>query len=157
MSAQLLNETVLGVCDFLQRRPERTLESPVGTEKAKRASVAIIIAWRTSEAADYSFMGDDAISTIDQLRDQPWLRHAEPHILFIKRAKREGDRWNNQYCDPFLSWIFESDLLTLVTSVALPGGRREPGESDQEAAVCTSLTSLPSRMMADRSAATRNI
>ena len=91
-----LNDAIFDACQFLQKRPERTLPDPPSIAKAKRASVAIVIAWSVdNDAQDYSFLSDRAPS-LDQLRQQPWIRHAEPHILFIKRSKRQGDRWNNQ-------------------------------------------------------------
>lgn len=45
---------------------------------------------------------------------QDWVRHGDPEVLFIKRAARPGDRWTSH--------------------VALPGGRRDPGDADDRAA-----------------------
>lgn len=44
---------------------------------------------------------------------QPWVQNGDPEIAFIKRAAREGDRWTSH--------------------VALPGGKRDPGDADDKA------------------------
>lgn len=62
-------------------------------------------------------MNDPSLSIEQQLQnffDQPWVKHGDPEVLFIKRASREGDRWTGH--------------------VALPGGKRDPEDEDDRAA-----------------------
>ncbi|KAF2271711.1 uncharacterized protein EI97DRAFT_437582 [Westerdykella ornata] len=51
-------------------------------------------------------------SILDAFFSQDWVRHGDPEMLFIKRATREGDKWNGH--------------------VALPGGKRDPEDADDE-------------------------
>lgn len=51
---------------------------------------------------------------LDAFFSQSWVRHGDPEVLFIKRASRAGDRWTGH--------------------VALPGGKRDPGDVDDQAA-----------------------
>lgn len=88
---------------------------------AKRASVALIIRirptyphWPTDRQSNVL---DPSPSTFDQLGtffEQPWVHAGDPEVLFIKRAARQGDRWTGH--------------------VALPGGKRDPGDIDDKAA-----------------------
>ncbi|THX62063.1 hypothetical protein D6D06_00216 [Aureobasidium pullulans] len=79
----------------------------------KRASVALIVRIQPS----YAHRPD---STAPSARDlgsffaQEWVKHGEAEVLFIKRAARKGDRWTSH--------------------VALPGGRRDPEDADDEQA-----------------------
>ena len=79
----------------------------------KRASVALIIRVQPN----YSHWPDankNPIEDIDHFFDQEWVKHGDPEVLFIKRAARKGDRWTSH--------------------VALPGGRRDPEDADDQAA-----------------------
>jgi 8-oxo-dGTP pyrophosphatase MutT (NUDIX family) len=49
---------------------------------------------------------------LDAFFEQDWVKHGDPEILFIKRAAREGDKWNGH--------------------VALPGGKRDPEDDDDQ-------------------------
>ena len=110
-----------------------TLANP--PDVTKRASVALILRVKPhythwpppappssqSRAADPTAPSADGTSTataisaaIDAHFAQDWVRHGDPEILFIKRASRRGDRWTGH--------------------VALPGGRRDPGDADDAAA-----------------------
>jgi len=80
----------------------------------KRASVAVIVRiqphyshWPSYASAS---LPSDPIERINAFFDQDWVRHGDPEVLFIKRATREGDKWNGH--------------------VALPGGRRDPEDED---------------------------
>ncbi|KAH0372902.1 L-lactate dehydrogenase, partial [Aureobasidium melanogenum] len=81
----------------------------------KRASVALIVRIQPS----YAHPPDKAaapVDSIDSFFAQDWVKYGEPEVLFIKRAARKGDRWTSH--------------------VALPGGRRDPeDEDDQHAAI----------------------
>jgi hypothetical protein len=46
--------------------------------------------------------------------EQDWVKYGDPEVLFIKRAARQGDKWNGH--------------------VALPGGKRDPEDADDAAA-----------------------
>ncbi|KAI9811021.1 MAG: hypothetical protein M1832_001075, partial [Thelocarpon impressellum] len=87
----------------------------------KRASVALIIRLQPSYDAWPAPASDeppsrDSSTAIEAFLSRPWVRAAEPEVLFIRRAARRGDRWTSH--------------------VALPGGKRDEGdESDVAAAV----------------------
>jgi hypothetical protein len=34
------------------------------------------------------------VRTLSELFQQSWAQHGDPQVLFIKRAKRKGDRWS---------------------------------------------------------------
>lgn len=87
----------------------------------KRASVAVIIRIRPSYnhwPTKAPFKPNHQTSSTEQLLkdffSQDWVKYGDPEILFIKRASRVGDRWTGH--------------------VALPGGRRDPGDVDDKAA-----------------------
>ena len=122
------SEALFEACHALSERPHKTVES---TETCKkRASVAVIVAWHEptpSSSPSSSWINVDSstsqqgkdpaatsIKTLEELEEQEWVNRAVPHILFIKRAARDGDRW--------------------ASHVALPGGMRESNESDEDAA-----------------------
>ncbi|KAF2878182.1 hypothetical protein BDV95DRAFT_556871 [Massariosphaeria phaeospora] len=120
----------------LHANPYPDVANPPSTPK--RAAVAVILriqpnyAWpppaaqrrRSSDAAaspsaspsphaPHELPFDEAIDTFFA---QDWVQHGDPEVLFIKRATREGDKWNGH--------------------VALPGGKRDPeDEDDQSTAV----------------------
>ena len=87
----------------------------------KRASVALVLrvtptfpqrgTWdpRTSSPETRSFR-----QCLDYFFGQDWVKGGDPEVLFIKRATRTGDRWTGH--------------------TALPGGKREPGDADDQAA-----------------------
>ncbi|CEJ54675.1 hypothetical protein PMG11_00972 [Penicillium brasilianum] len=113
-----LSHHLHGVLTELRRRPYPHVPNPPGCKK--RASVALILRvkptydhWPSSDA----ITNDPSSSVEQQLQDfftQPWVRHGDPEVLFIKRASREGDRWTGH--------------------VALPGGKRDPEDADDRAA-----------------------
>jgi 8-oxo-dGTP pyrophosphatase MutT (NUDIX family) len=98
----------------------------------RRASVALIIRiqphyryWPTG----HQHSGSDAYrghlaaagggigSTKDALEEffsQKWVKHGDPEVLFIRRAERKRDPWTGH--------------------IALPGGRRDPEDRNDEAA-----------------------
>lgn len=90
----------------------------------KRASVALILRiqpnyshWPPEPPSDQLSTADpdqkaSFEATLDTFFSQPWVQHGDPELLFIKRATRIGDKWNGH--------------------VALPGGKRDPEDSDDE-------------------------
>lgn len=113
-----LSHHLHGVLTELRRRPYPHVPNPPGCKK--RASVALIL--RVKPTYDHwpsldAITNDPSSSVEQQLQDfftQPWVRHGDPEVLFIKRASREGDRWTGH--------------------VALPGGKRDPEDADDRAA-----------------------
>ncbi|SLM33862.1 NUDIX hydrolase domain-like [Lasallia pustulata] len=115
----------------------------------KRASVALVIRLRPDASYWPCRSGTDSTpssSFEDRLNgffDQAWVQHADPEVLFIKRAARTGDRWTSH--------------------VALPGGKREPADSsdwatgaretleevglDLNAGFCLPVGNLPERIV----------
>lgn len=100
------NVPLLSALSFISSRPDHYYASPA--IQPKRASVAMII-WikpPTSLAAaapvpdktsmifittgDSIWIGPD----LKELFSQSWAQQGEPQVLFIKRAKRTGDRWS---------------------------------------------------------------
>lgn len=87
----------------------------VGPEATKkRASVALIVRVQPN----YSHWPPNTPHTppkdLESFFHQDWVKHGQPEVLFIKRAARKGDRWTSH--------------------VALPGGRRDPEDADDQAA-----------------------
>lgn len=90
---------------------------------SKRASVALIIRIQPhyshwpSKDVDAPEASSSAPASIEEqvntFFDQDWVRYGDPEVLFIKRAERKGDRWTSH--------------------VALPGGRRDPEDADDQA------------------------
>lgn len=83
----------------------------------KRASVALILRIRPAYPYQAVFPHSHSDSRVDPFQRrldeffaQPWVKHGDPEVLFIKRAARTGDRWTGH--------------------VALPGGKRDPGDLD---------------------------
>ncbi|PVH92295.1 hypothetical protein DM02DRAFT_476804, partial [Periconia macrospinosa] len=67
---------------------------------------------RRSSAASHAPHKLSFKDIIDAFFDQDWVKHGDPELLFIKRASREGDKWNGH--------------------VALPGGKRDPEDEDDQ-------------------------
>ncbi|KAI9703934.1 MAG: hypothetical protein M1820_005716 [Bogoriella megaspora] len=86
----------------------------------RRASVAVIlrinpdIAHLSSVSSAVPTSSDDGSheERINAFFDQEWVKFGDPEILFMKRAARAGDRWTSH--------------------VALPGGRRDPEDTDDQ-------------------------
>ncbi|ORY78672.1 NUDIX hydrolase domain-like protein [Protomyces lactucae-debilis] len=106
-----VNSGLFDALKLLKGRRERLLASPDYCKK--RASVAIVIGWKLRGSSSINHKVEP-VSSLDELARQDWLAEAEPHMLFIKRASRSGDRW--------------------TAHVALPGGKREADETDEAAA-----------------------
>ncbi|KAK4550665.1 hypothetical protein LTR36_000244 [Oleoguttula mirabilis] len=94
----------------LTASPYPDLPSPDNVKR--RASVAFIIRIKPSYAHWPS--NTDKLEDLDEYFAQDWVQHGEPEVLFIKRASRKGDRWTSH--------------------VALPGGKRDPEDADDQAA-----------------------
>lgn len=135
-----------GVLAELNRRPYPHVPNPPTCKK--RASVALII--RVRPTYDHWPSSIQPIDTAQSVQErlhgffsQPWVQHGEPEVLFIKRASRVGDRWTGH--------------------VALPGGKRDPEDADDQAAAireaseeigldltteeCISVGNLPERVV----------
>ncbi|KAI4801274.1 hypothetical protein E4T44_11636 [Aureobasidium sp. EXF-8845] len=98
--------TTLG---WLKNNPCPYVAGPESTKK--RASVALILRIQPS----YAHQPDKAAvpaDSIDSFFAQEWVKHGQAEVLFIKRAARKGDRWTSH--------------------VALPGGRRDPDDQDDQ-------------------------
>lgn len=114
---QSLSHYLHEVLAELHRRPYPHILNPPSCKK--RASVALILRvrptydhWPSSTRAN-----DPSRAVPEQLEDffsQSWVQHGDPEVLFIKRASRVGDRWTGH--------------------VALPGGKRDPDDTDDQAA-----------------------
>lgn len=112
--------TLKTVLQDLARYPSPTLENPPNVKK--RASVALIVRikphyahWPERQTQEDDRVGtDDVAARIERHFSQDWVQYGDPEILFIKRAARKGDRWTGH--------------------IALPGGRRDPGDQDDSAA-----------------------
>ncbi|KAJ3048728.1 hypothetical protein HK097_010256, partial [Rhizophlyctis rosea] len=89
----------------------------------RRASVALILRVRLPEGgagAEVGNVGTDNVSKSgEEFLKQPWISHGEPELLFVRRAVHIRDRWSGH--------------------MAFPGGKAEPGETDEEAAVRETL------------------
>lgn len=102
----------------LAANPFPTIPNPPNCKK--RASVALIIRVRPSFSHPPSLStpitkSDPSVSVHQQLENffsQSWTQHADPEVLFIKRAARSGDRWTSH--------------------IALPGGKRDPEDADDK-------------------------
>lgn len=62
---------------------------------------------RSSAVSSHKLNFEDILNAFFE---QDWVKHGDPEILFIKRAARQGDKWNGH--------------------VALPGGKRDLEDSD---------------------------
>jgi hypothetical protein len=115
----------------LNANPYPEVPCPEGVPK--RASVALILRvqpnyshWPTvSDSSVFDFPDSPSkrrrssatsshrLNFEDKLQaffEQDWVKHGDPEILFIKRAAREGDKWNGH--------------------VALPGGKHDQEDAD---------------------------
>lgn len=86
----------------------------------KRAAVALVIRIRPTYAHQAVYHKDQSSSVaqpfqacLDNFFAQEWVQKGDAEVLFIKRAARVGDRWTGH--------------------IALPGGKREPADSDDRA------------------------
>ncbi|KAF9430523.1 hypothetical protein BGZ94_006318 [Podila epigama] len=98
---------------------------PSHPPKYRRASVAIIIRVRPDSGQSPSSQPIKAIEHPESLEEffgQSWVRSGTPEILFIERATRKTDRWSGH--------------------VALPGGKQELHEDDQETAARETLEEI---------------
>ncbi|RHZ56465.1 hypothetical protein CDV55_102148 [Aspergillus turcosus] len=115
-----LPKTLHAVLKDLHRRPYPHVPNPPSCKK--RASVALVLRVRPTyahwpDSPSLPAEQHPAVSTDQRLEtffSQPWVRHGTPEVLFIKRASRVGDRWTGH--------------------VALPGGKRDPEDTDDRAA-----------------------
>ncbi|KAI7162473.1 hypothetical protein KC349_g2034 [Hortaea werneckii] len=109
MAPTLIAETHT-LLKHLSASPYPDLESPEATKR--RASVAFII--RIKPSYSHWPTSSEKIHDLDTFYAQDWVQHGDPEVLFIKRASRKGDRWTSH--------------------VALPGGKRDPEDADDQAA-----------------------
>ena len=86
----------------------------------RRASVALVLRLRPTNSPRPQYDQERLSSSLHSFQDcldgyfsQAWVQQADPEVLFIKRAARVGDRWTSH--------------------IALPGGKRDPGDSDDRA------------------------
>lgn len=117
-TSTLINKDLRDVLQHLHEHPYPEVANPPDCKK--RASVALVIRLRpdVSHWPDSSdFASTPSLSFEDRLKkffNRAWVQHADPEVLFIKRAARTGDRWTSH--------------------VALPGGKREPTDESDWAA-----------------------
>ncbi|GAB1733842.1 hypothetical protein NU195Hw_g7235t1 [Hortaea werneckii] len=109
MAPTLVSQTHT-LLQHLSASPYPDLESPEATKR--RASVAFII--RIKPSYSHWPSSSEKIHDLDTFYAQDWVQHGDPEVLFIKRASRKGDRWTSH--------------------VALPGGKRDPEDADDQAA-----------------------
>lgn len=112
-----LSPSLHGVLSELYQNPSPHVPNP--TNCKKRASVALILRVRPTYEhwPATTSIGDPSLPVENRLEEffaQPWVHHGDPEVLFIKRASRVGDRWTGH--------------------VALPGGKRDPEDADDQAA-----------------------
>ena len=86
----------------------------------KRAAVALVIRIRPTyphqavyNKTQCSSVAQSFQECLDSFFSQSWVQEGDAEALFIKRAARVGDRWTGH--------------------IALPGGKREPADSDDRA------------------------
>ncbi|CAG8939223.1 unnamed protein product [Penicillium salamii] len=141
-----LSHNLHDVLAELNRRPYPHVPNPPTCKK--RASVALIIRVRPTYehwpgAEEPSDASQSVQERLNGFFSQDWVQHGEPEVLFIKRASRVGDRWTGH--------------------VALPGGKRDPEDADDQAAAireaseeigldlttddCISVGNLPERVV----------
>ncbi|KAI7215587.1 hypothetical protein KC333_g5367 [Hortaea werneckii] len=109
MAPTLISQTHT-LLQHLSASPYPDLESPEATKR--RASVAFIL--RIKPSYSHWPTSSEKIHDLDTFYAQDWVQHGDPEVLFIKRASRKGDRWTSH--------------------VALPGGKRDPEDADDQAA-----------------------
>jgi hypothetical protein len=100
------NAALLSALSFTSSRPDHYYASPA--IQPKRASVAMIIwikpptsltavAPVPENTSNILMTTGDSICIGPELKElfsQSWAQQGEPQVLFIKRAKRTGDRWS---------------------------------------------------------------
>ena len=91
--------------------PYPQVENPPSCKK--RASVALILRIRPHFDHPPPSSAPAEPLHLAEFFAQPWVQAGNPEALFIKRAARVGDRWTSH--------------------VALPGGKRDPGDEDDRA------------------------
>lgn len=106
------NSLVPALFKALQDITERPYPVVNAENTKKRASVALVI--RINPSYAHWPEGETRPSSLRELSERGWVQNGEPEVLFIKRAARKGDRWTSH--------------------IALPGGRRDPEDADDEAA-----------------------
>lgn len=100
--------------DTLRQLSSRAFPFVAGPETLKkRASVALIVRIQPSYS-HWPQSNEPPAHDLDSFFSHDWVKHGDPEVLFIKRAARKGDRWTSH--------------------VALPGGKRDPEDADDEAA-----------------------
>lgn len=102
----------------LNQNPYPHIENPETCKK--RASVALVIRirpnyhhWPSLDPEQDAQPDLPATGQLNQFFAQKWVREGDAEVVFIKRAARQGDRWTSH--------------------VALPGGKRDPGDADDKA------------------------
>ncbi|RAL10740.1 NUDIX hydrolase [Aspergillus homomorphus CBS 101889] len=118
LDSEPLTQPLHDVLSNLHQRPYPHVPNPPNCKK--RASVALILRVRPTYEhwPESSSQVPDSSATVQQRLDtffaQSWVHNGQAEALFIKRASRVGDRWTGH--------------------VALPGGKRDPEDSDDRAA-----------------------
>ncbi|KAF9579475.1 hypothetical protein BGW38_004248 [Lunasporangiospora selenospora] len=103
------------------------IKVPSHPPKYRRAAVAIIIRIRPDSRNSALLEGRqiqalDHPDSLDEFFAQSWVQTGTPEVLFIERATRTTDRWSGH--------------------VALPGGKQELHEDDQDTAVRETLEEI---------------
>jgi 8-oxo-dGTP pyrophosphatase MutT (NUDIX family) len=111
-----LNHHIHNLLLDLQSHPFPILPSP--STLPRRASVALILRFRPHYSFPSSSISSPSAASskdkLDAFFSQEWVKHADPEVLFIKRAANKRDKWTGH--------------------VAFPGGRRDPEDADDYAA-----------------------
>ena len=117
-AAEPLSLRLKGVLQEIHNEECPHVPNPLGCKK--RASVALVIRIRPPFRQEAVFDQEKCSSSAQPFQaslvnffSQSWVQHGDPEVLFIKRAARAGDRWTSH--------------------VAFPGGKRDPGDSDDRA------------------------
>lgn len=96
-------------------RLDSRTQTPSPPSTLRRASVALVIRIRpifpqkpSYDLNTFSTSSHTSQESFDNYFSQSWVQQGDPEVLFIKRAKRNGDRWSSH--------------------ISLPGGKREPDD-----------------------------
>ena len=141
------NDDLRDVLLHLHEHPYPEVSNPPDCKK--RASVALVIRLRPDASCWPGLSEIESTPStsfeerLNAFFNQAWVQHADPEVLFIKRAARAGDRWTSH--------------------VALPGGKREPSDDsdwatgaretveevglDLSAGYCLPVGNLPERIV----------
>ena len=102
----------------LHQNPYPHIENPESCKK--RASVALVVRvrpnynhWPSTTSKEDAQPILSSTEQLERFFAQDWVREGDAEVVFIKRAARQGDRWTSH--------------------VALPGGKRDPGDADDKA------------------------